>query len=313
MKRSSSILAALAMAAVFSFSGCAQKATMVIGLQATAPGGGLPRSVEGISARSMSRAPAVPLVVPVIGKDGVKHGDLTITEAFMAVKNIQIELEPSQVNSSEEQEQEITVEYPGPFLVNLITGVSNPDFPAIGLLPGAYDEIELAIDRLDGSERAADGTPLASPGSPMYGQSLYLTGRYTGRVGGADYTDLPFVLAYDIDESFDLSGTDPVVSMAFESGSLNSIIIAFRLVQWFDFSKAKTNPGLAVDFSALTLGSLGGAPAIVLDGSANGSNVAIREVIEENIEESADFGEDADGDGYLSPSEDDDPSDPNDL
>ncbi len=299
MKRTRYLI--LAAMAALALSGCAQKASMSLSMQATAPGGGTPRALGGASARALT----TPLVVPVIGKDGSNLGNLTIEEAFAAVKDIQIELDPAQVDSTDEQAQEAELEYTGPFLVDLVGSTVNPDFPAISLLPGSYDEIELSIDKLDGTELGRDGKPLAPAGSPLLGRSIYLKGSYAA-VGAAS---VPFTLAYDIDEGFELSGADAALPLALEGGADNPVIVAFRMRQWFDFSKAKTNPSLIVDFRDLSLSN----GAIVLDGTALGKNNAVREVIEENIEESADFGEDGDGDGILSPAEDDDAVDTDDV
>ena len=50
-------------------------------------------------------------------------------------------------------------------------------------------------------------------------------------------------------------------------------------------------------------------PVIVLDETTIGDNATIREIIKDNIEESADYGEDEDGSGELESDEDDDPDD----
>jgi len=296
---------ALVAALVASMSACSQKASMALSMQATAPGGGTPKAIGACS----SRALASPLSIPVKGKDGSQLGTLSITVAKVAVKNIQIEMEVSQVNSAEEEEQELEIEFTGPFLVDLVESTVNPAFPTIPLLPGVYDEIELSIARLEGTERGGDGLPLAPAGNPMHKRSLYVQGTYDGLIKGTACVQVPFVLAYDMEETFELSGADPALPMVLESGSLMPVIVAFRMVQWFDFSKQKTNPGLAIDFNSLTVSGQG----IVLDETAADDFSIIRKVIKDNIKESADFGIDLDGDGILSPAEDDDEVDADDL
>ncbi|MBU0928058.1 MAG: hypothetical protein KKA67_09935 [Spirochaetes bacterium] len=303
----------LAIVAALSMAACsAGKSIVTLDVQATVPGGGLPRASTAVA--GASRAVASPVVIPVMAKDGTtKLGELSLQVATLAIKNIEIEMEPAQVDSQEERDQELEIEFPGTYLVDLLSNSVTPALPDVSLLTGGYDEIELSIDKLDGTELKADGTPLVASGDPMFGRSIYVKGSYTGTIKGASYVGLPFTLAYDLDEGIELSGADPAVGMVVDSGSLNPIIIAFRLKQWFDFSNTKTNSGLACDLNDIVIGTENGAPAILLVEGATGANALIREVIEENIEESADFGIDADGDGILQPDEDDDATDVNDI
>ena len=75
------------------------------------------------------------------------------------------------------------------------------------------------------------------------------------------------------------------------------LITLFELIDWFRFDNPKTNPD-SVEFSSIA------SSDIIVDADSDDSSKSIREVIKENVKESADFGKDEDGDGELSNDED---------
>jgi len=138
--------------------------------------------------------------------------------------------------------------------------------------------------------------------------SIYMEGTYTGKTASGQVTDVPFVLSFDFDETFELTGAGGT-SEGFEitADSTNPIIIAFRLATWMDFNNAETN-GSSVDFTQLIVEhDADGLDMILLDEDAIDPNDDIRKVIKENIKKSADYGKDQNGDGELASDEDDDP------
>lgn len=268
----------LIIAVILSSCSGTSKATVGLDIQSTAPAG---------AQAGLGRAAAPEVAIDVKDKTGAVSGSLVLTKAFIAVKEIEIEMEGSDDNESE---------YTGPFLVDLLSNTVTPELPLIELPVGEYDEIEMEIDKLTEADTDGNGNPLGTAENNMDQRSLYLEGQYTPTGGAA----VDFVLAYDTEEEILLADADSVNSFAVTD--LTELIVAFRMDQWFDFSNPETNPAPAVDFSSLSAGS------IILDETtaAGTPRDTLKEVIQENIEESGDFGEDSDGDGELGEDEDDD-------
>jgi hypothetical protein len=271
---------ALAMT-TFLFS-CDSTPTVSLDIQSTKPGASTAApSVQ--RSQSNRSAVAAPTIISVKNSAGVTTGEMVLTKALIAVKEIEIEMEGQDDEESE---------YTGTFLVDLLSNTVTPDFPVISLPGGKYDEIEMEIDKLDGTETDADGNPLVVATDDMFGRSLYLEGTYTPNGG----TTQDFSLAFNTEEEIKLKDSDSVNSFAITG--FTELLIAFRMDNWFDFSNRETNPD-AVDLPT--------GIAISLDSAtATGESQKMIEVIQENIEDSADFGEDSDGDGVLEEDEDDD-------
>ncbi|MBI9104415.1 MAG: hypothetical protein JEY99_18505 [Spirochaetales bacterium] len=269
----------------------------------TVPAGSTSQSVRSINA--LSRAVGDPVAIPVFGIAGTEIGTLTLTEVLIALEEIELKMEDAEVDTAEEEEQEIEIEFEGPYIIDLVSEISTPAMADVYLLPGIYDEIELKIAKMEGDEMGEDGiTPMVSETDPLYENSIYITGSYTGETSGGDVVDTPFTFILDLDEEFELTGAgDTSLGYEIVEGQALPLLIAFRLVRWFDFSNTETNEDGVLDFSDVVVVS----DEILLDTDQGEVNEAIREIIKENIKESADYGEDEDEDGELASEEDDDP------
>jgi len=92
-----------------------------------------------------------------------------------------------------------------------------------------------------------------------------------------------------------------------DEAELNPLIIAFRLNKWFNFSNIETNSN-SLDFNDLTVTTGTSGDEIRLDENVQASlSRQVREVIKDNIKDSADYGKDSDNNGELESDEDDDP------
>lgn len=237
--------------------------------------------------------------ITVYSTSGAVLGTITLTDARLALKEIKLKREGA-------SESDDSIHFNGPYVVNLLNNTVSPSLSTIEVPPGDYNEIELKLDKIQGDELDSDGSQLVDNADDLYGNSIYLSGTYTGTTNGGTVTDAPFSLSFDFDETFELSGADVVEAFTIDADYTYPIIIAFRMSKWFVFNDVETNPD-SVDFSNLVLRT----GEIVLDENASdesANNVKIREVIEENIEESADYGVDDDGSGELESDEDDDPA-----
>ena len=238
----------------------------------------------------LSAASAATIEVEVSDANGDPIGTLTLDTARLALEEITIETDDSETKDPD---------FPGPYIVNLVTNTVEPALGTIQLPAGTYKQIQLKLAKTeDGDVPSSDD---------LFKRSIYVEGTYSGEAGGSTRTDIPFTMAFDLDEEFQLTptgGTSAGISLA--AGENATIIVAFRLNRWLRFNDGETNSD-GLDFDNLSVG--GGE--IVLDEDASGDDEKIREVIKENIKISADYGKDANGDGELESSEDDD-SDPHD-
>ena len=245
----------------------------------------------------------------VTATDGTLLGFVTLTDARLALKEIKFKLPEIEVDTLEEIEENDSIDLSGPFVVDLITDVITPPPDLVAVIAGTYDEIELKLDKIEGDELDELGDPLVEPTDPLYDRSIYIEGTYSDEAG--TLIDIPFILAFDFDETFELTGiSDTSEGFVVDENITNEIIIAFRLTTWFDFSNPETEMG--VDFGDLTVDPLLGIVLDEITADADQTIEDIREVIEENIEESADYGEDLDGDDELDSDEDDDPDEEDD-
>ena len=252
-------------------------------------------AVAATSDRARPAAAVTSIDIPVIGIDGVEQGVITVTSALIALKEIEFQLPEDELAQEAGTETEDEFEFEGPFIVDLLADTVTPELDFAVLPSGEYEEIEFKIDKIEGDESEEDGvTPIIDATSPLFGNSIYLAGSYTGITLDGTVTGATFSMTYDIDESFELKDAgETAVTFLVEEGTLNPIIIAFRLNRWFNFTGAED------DFNSLTTT----AGAVVLDNNQE----TIRDLVKDNIEDSADYGVDADEDGELEADEDDDP------
>ncbi len=271
-------------------------------------------AIQGTAPAAVAKALADSIVLPVNDVNGVNIGTLVLHDARVALKDIELMTEEEQDGADE-----LEIEFAGPFVVDLITNMVAPSLDTVIIDTGNYTQIELKIDKIEGDEEDDDGTQLVDPADPLFGNSIYLSGTYSGMTAGGQVTGMPFVMSFDFGEEFELSTIDSATGVAdtslgfdVQEQTLAAIIIAFRLAKWFNFTDPETNSD-GVDFNSLmTVEDPPGTFTILLDEDADGDNDAIRDVIKENIEESADYGEDKDGNGILESDEDDDPDEDDD-
>lgn len=186
-------------------------------------------------------------------------------------------------NNIEVDEDNASVDFEGPFVVDLLADTVTPTPGTATILVGVYTQIEGELD--------------CNPA--LNGSSIYLEGYYTGPTASGPVADMPFTLSFELNDEFQLTGdgNDPV-GINVGEGITNQIIIAFRLNKWFRFDDPQTNPD-SVNFSDVVPN--GGVIQLIIN---SGDTDAICEVIESNIVSSGDFGEDINGDGQLGSDED---------
>lgn len=266
-----------------------------------------------LSASSLNTASAVGTkTVDIKDETGAVVGSLLITKAQVALKEIEFESEEelsldTALEGDSSEEVEDSFDFKGPYIVDLVTDTVSPELGFADLPPGIYKEIELKLDKVEGDELDEQGAQLVDASDPLFGNCIYIEGTYTGPSSTGAQTDIPFKMSFALDEEFELSGPG-AVSNGIDVSTSVDVIIAFRLQKWFAFDSLETNSDGSLSPNKLIVQS----GEIVLDDQASGDNDAIRDMIKENIKDSADYGEDKDDDGVLESDEDDDEDDEDD-
>lgn len=250
------------------------------------------------AAASQKRATTTnPAEIEIRDADGSLQGVISLETALLSLKEIKFKSSEEEDGAAETQSEEDEIAYEGPVMVDLLTNMVTPSLEEIQLAEKTYDSIELKLAKLEGEEEDDSGEPLVDETHPLFGKSVYLSGTYTPDKS----TAIPFEMSYELDEEFKLSGGEGSLSID-ESAEINPIIIAFRMARWFVFDNPETNSD-SISFSDAT--TVNGE--LVFTKDIEDPNQKIMEIIKENIKESADYGEDRDGDGELGSDEDDDP------
>jgi len=238
----------------------------------------------------------------VVNTTGTEIGTLTLTNAKVSLMEIKLiqggensnntevdednNTEVDEDNDTEVDEDNASVDFEGPFIVDLLADTVTPTPGTATILVGVYTQIEVTL----------------APNPALNGSSIYLEGTYTGPTASGPVADMPFTLSFELDDEFQLAGDgDNPVGIDVSEGVTNPIIIAFRLNKWFRFDDPQTNSD-NVNFSDVVPN--GGIIQLTIN---SGDTDAICEVIESNIVSSGDFGEDINGDGQLGSDEDNDP------
>lgn len=300
--QNSALLVALVTGSALLLTACGPSASTETKGQATLSIQGT--SPSGTATRTATRTTAGTTVdLTVYDNTGAADGTLTLTKAWMVVKEIDMEKEDEVEDDG--LETEVEIEFVGPFVVDLLTSTSSPELPALMMDAAFYDEIEMDIEKLGPNDLDASGAPLIDTYPELEHYSLYLEGTYTDQTAST-YVNIPFTLKYDQTDEFEMSGAALGNGVALEAGSAANLLVAFRMARWFRFDDPGTNSDLLYTISDAIVSDGAGGYQLVLDGNTHSD---IMDIVEDNIEDSADFGEDSDGDGELGSDEDEDDDD----
>ncbi|MGZ2369597.1 hypothetical protein ACXR6G_07405 [Ancylomarina sp. YFZ004] len=201
------------------------------------------------SSDSVSDSPNVKLTFKAITNPVVKaitSQSLTFTEAYMGIKEMEIE------RDSDDDSLEVEYEWEGPYKVNLLTGVSEPEMDLINIEPGIYNEFEADIDNvLDGN------------------LSFVVKAKFTG-VDNVEYN-----VVFETDEEFELE-IESEIGIEISETVVNNLLLTIDLnvlFQDIDFSTAVVSEG----------------NIILLN---KDSNSELAKLIEDKIDDVTDFEED---------------------
>ena len=197
------ILVAFVALAAFIFQSCGDGANVMTEAQASFE----MKAVSGTAAPAGGRAAAT---------------GLFFTEVYAGVTEIELETLEEQSeeeeNGGESEDEEI--EFEGNFIINLLTGTSDPDFGMSELLAGVYQEVEIEFDNiLDGGNTLVANFYFVADGT----------------------TDTTFV-EFSTEEEFEIE-IENEAGYVFDGGIVNSILVTLDLDVLFG----------AIDFSALAV------------------------------------------------------------
>lgn len=214
--------------------------------------------------------------ISVTDSDGNEIGVLTVTTAEINIGEIRLKEDDS--DSGDDSKLE------GPYIADLLANSTEPAIPEISISEGVFAEMQVKIEKSEDLDSS----------NPLNDHSIYIAGTYTGETSSGTVTDVPFTFLDDLDEEFAITGDASFAGLTITSGETNSIILAFKLGDWFSFSSDT--------FSDIEVSD----GEIVLDEESSGTNHDIQELIRDNIKSSAKFGKDSNDDGELNDNEDND-------
>ena len=199
----------------------------------------------------------------------VQATEIVFTEAYLGVTEIEFEsLEEEEAEGSEDitdldgdgEDDNEEIEFEGLFIVDLLNGVSTPDFGVAELEAGIYEEMEFEMEPiLEGDV------------------TLFVALDYTPD-GAAESTRIEYSTSQEMEYELENEA-----GFAIEEGSLNQILVVVNLDAMFE----------GVDFS-LASADMDGVVRINED-----SNSDIASIIFQNLEDFMEGGEDEDGDGEI--------------
>lgn len=190
----------------------------------------------------------------------------TITVARVNVRNIQFDFPDDAADTL--AIDKISID--GPFVIDLITGVSTPSISEFTIEPGLYKRIDV---RLDDSE-AKDG--LVDSSDALFENTLVVSGNFDyGDITGRSYS---IVLKFNEDVRFEEPG-----GILIDEDALNDVVINLVVDEWLEGIDITT----CLDDGDLVLDSDGN---ILIDDSSGGGKCAgIEGIIKTNIKNNFDL------------------------
>ncbi len=197
-----------------------------------------------------------------------KNSGLEFQEVLIGVTELEFEtLEEDDAEENGEYDDEDgdgeddneEVEFEGRFVVDLINGTSTPDFGVSTVVPGVYEEIEIEME------------PILEGGNTMF-----IAFEFTPE--GADPVNVEYSNKYDLEFEIERDA-----GFTLDDGALNRILIIFDLDALFD----------GVDLNTASADTDG-----VVRINEN-SNADLADIIENNLDDVLEAGEDDDDDGDI--------------
>ena len=186
-------------------------------------------------------------------KSTSNSGSFTFSEAMIGVHEIEIEMETEEEDGESEMETEIEYEFEGPYAVDLLSGVSDPEIGLAELIPGNYNELEAEI------------SPILDGGT----KSVIIKGSYTDT--NQETVDFEFSTASEIELEVESDA-----GFYLDEGTILELVVTFDLAMLFD----------GVDFASAEKNDMG---VVIMDDS---HNVELTNKVKSNISQYAEIEDD---------------------
>ena len=206
---------------------------------------------------------------------GTAHALTGLTDAEgnpVELTNFQISIREVRLKQEAAILGEDSVDFDGPFVVNLLDAGASPVAQTIG-------DAEVPVGNYDGIRFVLHKDAATDP--PLTDRSVFIQGT-VDRGAGPE----PFTMWHDTGENFDFFGPNPIVV---DENGINNLMVDFKLVSIIE----------SIDFN-----DAGGKLTDINPDSADNNNKTLADNLKDAIKAAADFGEDSDDDGNLSESED---------
>ena len=191
----------------------------------------------------------------------VTNTGLVFTEVLIGVTELEFEtLEENEAEDADGEDDNEEIEFEGEFVVDLITGISTPDFGETTIAPGLYEEMEMELEPI------LEG-----------GLSIFVAFDYTP--DGATEA-LRFEYSNDQELEFEIENE---AGFQLDDTSLNQMLILIDLDAMFT----------GIDLSSTTVDIDG---VVRINGN---SNADLAELIAKNLDSIMEGGEDDDEDGEF--------------
>lgn len=192
----------------------------------------------------------------------------TIKEARTSVRHIQFDFPDGEIDSLDEDKISID----GPFLIDLMTGISTPVISEFTIEAGLYKRIDVRLD----DSKASDG--LVDSSDALFENTLVVSGNFDyDNVLGRSYS---IVLKFNEDVRFEEPG-----GILIDEETLNNVVINLLVDEWLEGIDITA----CLDAGDLTLDNQGN---LLIDGSSGGGGCQdIEGIIKSNIKNNYDFGD----------------------
>lgn len=144
---------------------------------------------------------------------------------FLKAKVVIQEIEFKLAQNCNQDDNELEVDYEGPYVVNLLNGSSTPDLGQIDLNPGPYCEIEFEIEAYEIDNDDNESLTFLIQDSEMNNLSLLIE--------GLSPESIPFTLRFEEDEEFELESTN-ALGFELKAGTANELLLALDIRSLFN-------------------------------------------------------------------------------
>lgn len=187
-----------------------------------------------------------------------------ITEARANIRHIQFDLPEGESDSTNQ------ISLDGPYVMDLMTGISSPQISEFDIQPGIYKRIDVRLD----DTKAKDG--LVAANDDLMDNTLVVKGTFD--YDGNANRNFTFILKFNEDVRFEKPG-----GISIEDGASKDFILSLRVDEWLsdiDITDCLDNENAVLD---------GNGDLMIDDNNGNGDCNDFEKTIKSNIKNKYDL------------------------